>query len=163
MRAHRPSRPRLPLLAALLFIGAASMGIAPSADGDIWWHLAAGREMVARGALLFTDPFSVSAQGRPWVDVHWLFQLAAFAIHSRFGLSGLVWVKCLVVGLGALLLLAALPQKPHSWTRPLFVTLLLSALFVARALLLVRPVIVSLFFLGLFFAELERFRRDGRA
>lgn len=163
MRLTGARHPRLPFLAALLFIGAASMGIAPSADGDIWWHLAAGREMFARGTLLFTDPFSVSAQGRPWVDVHWLFQLATFGIHRHFGLAGLVWVKCLVVGLGALLLLAGLERKPHSWVRPLCVTWLLSALFVARALLLVRPVIVSLFFLALFFTELERFRRDGRA
>ncbi len=139
------------------------MGLAPSADGDIWWHLAAGREMVARKALLFTDPFSVGARGRPWVDVHWLFQLAVYAIHRGFGLAGLVYAKCAVVGLGSLVLLSALPNKPGSWVRPLFVTLLLSALFAARSLLLVRPVIITLLFLALFFAALERFQRDGQA
>ena len=160
-----PHRRRLPVLAVLaallLFGGAASTGIAPSADGDIWWHLAAGREMVLRGALLFSDPFSVSALGRPWVDVHWLFQLASYAVYCGFGLAGLVWAKCLIIGLSALLLLAALDGRAKSWARPLFVTLLVSALFVARSLLLARPVIVSLFFLALFFFELERFRRDG--
>src|SRR5882724_8163559 len=150
------------LLAAVLFVGALSVGLAPSADGDIWWHLAAGREMVARGQLLFADPFSVSAGGRPWPDVHWLFQLTTYAVHSAFGLAGLVWAKCLIVACGALLLFFSSEHKPGSWQRPLFVTSLLLALFAARSLLLLRPVIVSLFFLALFSSELERFRRDGR-
>jgi hypothetical protein len=158
----RTFRSRSAWLAALLFVGAASMGLAPSADGDIWWHLAAGREMVARGHLLFSDPFSVGASGRPWADVHWLFQLTTYAVHSAFGLAGLVWAKCLVVAGSALLLFAILEHKKGSWARPLFVTLLLAALFAARSLLLVRPVIVSLFFLALFLYELEGYRRDGR-
>ena len=160
LRTHRSHSA---LLAAVLFVGVVSVGLSPSADGDIWWHLAAGREMVARGQLLFSDPFSVSASGRPWPDVHWLFQLTTFAVHSAFGLAGLVWAKCLVVACGALLLFFSLEHKPGSWQRPLLVTLLLAALFAARSLLLVRPVIASLFFLALFVHELERFRRDGRA
>src|SRR6185295_6392966 len=94
-------RTRTSLVAAVLCVGAASTGLAPSADGDIWWHLAAGREMVARGSLLFTDPFSVSAQGRAWPDVHWLFQLAAYPLHQLFGLAGLVLIKCALIGVGA--------------------------------------------------------------
>jgi hypothetical protein len=43
------------------------------------------------------------------------------------------------------------------------VTLLIAGLFAARGLLLVRPVIVSLFFIALYFLLLERFRRLGRA
>jgi hypothetical protein len=151
-------------LAALLFLGAASTGLAPSLDGDLWWHLAAGREMWARGELLLSDPFSVSAAGRPWIDVHWLFQLAAYSIHQAVGLAGLVWVKCALIGLGALLLWGALGrQRASSWTRPTFVTLLVGALFLSRSLLLLRPVIVSLLLLAVFFYVLESFGRDGRA
>lgn len=78
-------------LALVLGLGAASTGLQPSADGDIWWHLAAGREMVARGGLLFSDPFSVSAEGRPWVDVHWLFQLAVYALNQWWGSAVWSW------------------------------------------------------------------------
>ena len=95
-------------LAVLLGLAAASTGLQPSSDGDIWWHLAAGREMLARGGLLFTDPFSVSAAGRPGVDVHWLFQLGAYAVNQLLGLGGLVLVKCVMIGLGAGLLFFAL-------------------------------------------------------
>jgi hypothetical protein len=150
-------------LAALLFVGVASTGLSPSADGDIWWHLAAGREMVARGGLLFSDPFSVGAGGRAWTDVHWLFQLLAFGVHSYGGLAGLVLMKCAALGVGALLLLSGLERERFAaWGRPLFVTLLIAALFAARSLVLVRPVLVTLVCLGLFFRQLECFRRDGR-
>jgi hypothetical protein len=147
----------------LLAVGVASAGLLPVSDGDVWWHLAAGREMVERGALLFTDPFSVSAAGRPWVDVHWLFQLGSYAVYAALGLAGLVWVKCALVASGACLLLAALKRDRFAaWAKPLFVTLLVAALLASRHLLLVRPVIVTLFCLALFFYQLERYRFDGK-
>lgn len=150
---------------ALLVLGAAvtALGLTPSADGDIWWHLAAGREMVARGEVLLNDPFSVSAAGRGWVDVHWLFQLGAYTVHQTFGLTGLVLVKCALLATGALALAAALgPRAAAGWSRALFVTLLLAALFSARSLLLLRPVVLSLVFLALFFYVLETVQRSGR-
>ena len=61
----------------------AIVALGPIADGDIYWHLAAGAEMWRRHDLLRADPFTVSAAGRAWIDVHWLFQLAAAAIHRR--------------------------------------------------------------------------------
>jgi len=157
------SRDRLQqrLLLLVTFAGVASVGLAPSADGDIWWHLAAGREMLARGSLLWTDPFSLGAAGRTWIDVHWLFQLGVYAAFRCVGLAGLVWVKCALLGLGAVLMSRALPAGP-SWARPLFATLLLAAMLAARSLLLLRPVIPTLVLLALFFCQLERFRRDGR-
>ena len=141
-------------LPALLFVGSAAAGLTPVADGDVYWHLAAGREMVHSGALLRSDPFSVSAAGHAWFDVHWLFQLALFALHRSAGLPALVLAKCLLIGSGALCLYAALERA----ARPLFVAFAIAALFAARHLLLMRPVIVTLLFLGLFFWRLERFR-----
>jgi hypothetical protein len=151
--------------AALVLLAAtvAALGLIPSADGDIWWHLAAGREMVARGGFLSTDPFSVSAADRPWIDVHWLFQLGAYAVHEGFGLTGLVLAKCGLLGAGAVILAAALGRRAAAdWSRALFMTLLLAALFSARSLLLLRPVVVSLVFLALFFYVLETVQRRGQ-
>jgi hypothetical protein len=156
------SRFRSLALGCALVCGAAIAGLSPSADGDIWWHLAAGREMVARGALLFTDPFSVSAAGRTWVDVHWLFQLAVFGLHRAFGLAGLIWAKCALLAIGASLLYLALEQRRDSWARGVLLTSLVAGLLAARSLLLVRPVIGTLVLLAFFFLQLERFGRDGR-
>jgi hypothetical protein len=119
--------------------------------------------MVARGGVLLSDPFSVSAAGRAWVDVHWLFQLGAYAIHQSFGLTGLVLVKCALLAAGAVVLAAALGRRGAAgWSRAAFVTLLLAALFSARSLLLLRPVVPSLLFLALFFYVLEAVQRRGQ-
>src|SRR6266498_1824752 len=112
-------------LAATLGIGAFGAALAPAADGDLYWHLAAGREIWRTHALLTTDPFSVSAAGRPWPDVHWLFQLALYAVHSLGGLGALVLVKCLLVAAGALVLQSAVERR----ARPLFVLALVGGLF----------------------------------
>jgi tetratricopeptide (TPR) repeat protein len=155
---QRRSWPEHAVLGAALLIGAFAAGLTPVADGDLYWHLAAGREMVRTHALLTSDPFSVSAAGRPWIDVHWLFQLGVYAVHQLGGLTGLVMVKCLLICAGALLLYLAV----HRSARPLFVPILVAALLCARHLLLVRPVIASLVFLAFYFLQLERFRRQGR-
>ncbi|HVY26465.1 MAG TPA: hypothetical protein VHB79_07915 [Polyangiaceae bacterium] len=150
-------------LGALLFVSAGATGLLPCADGDVWWHLAAGREMVARRELLFTDPFSVSASGRDWTDVHWLFQLATYGVHRWAGLTGLVLAKCALIGLGAVWLLRAVRRQPWGpWAAPTLATWLVLALFLARSLLLVRPVIVTLVCLALFLRELEHYRIDRR-
>jgi tetratricopeptide (TPR) repeat protein len=144
---------------AMAAVSCCAAGWAPAADGDIFWHLAAGREMVQRGALLTHDPFSISAAGRPWVDVHWLFQLGAYGVHSLAGLQGLVIAKCLILGAAALCLLLSLPRA----ARPGFLLLLAAALLGARSLLLLRPVIVSLLCLSVCFLVLERYRNGASA
>jgi hypothetical protein len=134
-------------------------GWAPVADGDIFWHMAAGREMWLRGAWLTHDDFSVSAAGRPWVDVHWLFQWLAYAVHSQLGLTGIVLAKCAVLSGSALVLCFSLPRH----ARAVYCVLLALTLLCARQLLLARPVIVSLLCLSVFWALLERHRRSGSA
>ncbi|HEY2736218.1 MAG TPA: hypothetical protein VGI70_19605 [Polyangiales bacterium] len=146
-------------LAVLLFIGAFASGLTPIADGDVFWHLAAGREMVRTGALMHSDAFSISANGHAWIDVHWLFQLALFGVERLFGLAGLVYAKCASIGFGALVLYAALDRAAR---RP-FVPMAIGALFFARHLLLVRPVIATLLFIAFFFYRLERLRRHDEA
>jgi hypothetical protein len=149
-----------------LAAGAFVLGLAPLADGDLWWHLAAGREMVRTHAFISTDPFSAGAAGRPWVDVHWLFQLGAYGLFALAGLRGLVIAKCALVAAGALVLADAVARAAGPRARavvvPVFVSTFLAALFAARGLLLLRPVIPTLVFLAIFFAALEGFTRRGR-
>jgi hypothetical protein len=145
-----------------LAAGAFVVGLAPLADGDLWWHLAAGREMVRTHAFLTTDPFSAGAAGRPWVDVHWLFQLTAYGVHALGGLRAIVLAKCLIVAAGALMLGATVARTAGTRALALFAPAFVAALFATRALLLPRPVIPTLLFLAADFALLEAFRRDGR-
>jgi hypothetical protein len=146
----------------VLAVGTFVLGLAPLADGDLWWHLAAGREMARTHAFLTTDPFSAGAAGRPWIDVHWLFQLGAYAIYMLGGLRALVVAKCALVAAGALVLSEAVARSAGPRARALFVPVFLAGLFAARGLLLLRPVIPTIVFLAIFFSSLEGFTRRGR-
>jgi hypothetical protein len=134
-------------------------GLTAIADGDLFWHLAAGRHMVQTGRLLRADPFSVSALGRPWIDVHWLFQLAAYGVYRPGGYLALVLAKAAVVSVGAAVLAAVVAREGQRW---LFAPALVGALFLARHLLPVRPIVLTLLFLALYFALLEGYRRQPR-
>ena len=147
-------------VAAALFAGAFAVGLAPTADGDLWWHLAAGRQIARTGSLLWTDPFTVSAAGRPWFDVHWLFQVALYGVYCIGGLTAIVLAKCLLVAIGAMVQWAAVERQAGRRAGALFAIVFLGAMFLCRELLLVRPVIVTLVFVSLFFLLLERSRRS---
>jgi hypothetical protein len=157
------ARPGHLALGAAVAAGAFVVGLAPVADGDLWWHLAAGREIVHAGAPLRVDPFSAGALGRPWIDVHWLFQLAAYGLHAAGGLAALVVAKAALVAVGALILFAAVGRAAGPRARLPFALALVASLFAARGLLLLRPVIPTLALLAGFFYLLERHRLEGRA
>jgi hypothetical protein len=157
-----PRTARERALAAVFAIGAFAAGIAPVADGDLWWHLAAGREMVRTHSFLRVDPFSVTAGGRPWIDVHWLFQVGSYGVYCLGGLMGVVLAKCALVAVGALLLRATVVRAVGRGAGTFFATAFLVALYGARQLLLVRPVVVTLIFTAVFFMQLELYRRERR-
>src|SRR5450432_61199 len=162
------------MVLAALFLGAFVIALDPIADGDIFWHLAAGREMVHRHALLDTDTFTSSGSGRPWLDLHWLFQLGSFAVNRTAGLAGLVIAKAFLVATGSVILARAVSRSATpskvvasagsngSFEVACCAIGLLGALFLSRHLLLARPVIVTLVMLALFLAGLEASRSGTR-
>ncbi len=160
MRTGAPVTPRLCALLCALWVG---YSVAfPVTNTDIWWHMAAGRLIWQEGAFLYADPFSSGAAGAPWIDLHWLFQVASFAIFSVGGLLGLVLAKALVAGGGAAVLgLVAAREIEPRW-RPLVVLAVAASIHLARYLVLARPIVVTLLLISLFILVLERFRRRGK-
>jgi hypothetical protein len=144
--------------AAAVVAGAALIALGPIADGDIYWHLAAGQEILRRRALLRSDPFTLSAFGRPWIDVHWLFQLAVAATHQVVGLVGLAIGKAAVVAAGAAIATRAAGRAGGPVARVACAAALLGLLFLARHLLPIRPVIVTLLFIAVALDALEAHR-----
>ena len=83
-----PSRLNLLLSKSLLALlcGFAFLSVCfPVVNTDIWWHLASGRWILEQGSFPASDPFSAGAAGQKWTDVHWLFQVIAYGIHSAGG------------------------------------------------------------------------------
>ncbi|KGE03072.1 hypothetical protein HRUBRA_02304 [Pseudohaliea rubra DSM 19751] len=74
-----------------------SFGYTEMMGSDLWWHLAAGREMLAQGTVWLDDPFSYSAAGEPWRNHEWLADLIFYGWANVFGVPALVYWKWLVV------------------------------------------------------------------
>jgi hypothetical protein len=145
-----------------VIVGAFLVALGPIADGDIYWHLAAGREMVARHALLRADPFTTSAAGRPWIDVHWLFQLLAFWIFRVSGFVGLAVAKAAAVAATAAISTRTAERAGGPVARDVCAATLLTTLYLARHLLPLRPIIVTALFLAVFLHALESRRPAPR-
>ena len=58
-------------------------------DGDVSWHIAAGQWMISHGKVPFTDPFSFSAAGRPWIAHEWLSEVVMGAAYNLAGWGGI--------------------------------------------------------------------------
>ena len=76
-------------------------------NSDLWFHLAAGREIWETRAIPAVDSWSFTAAGRPWHNHEWLSDVVFHAWSRAFGLESLVWWQWLVEG-GAYLLLYGL-------------------------------------------------------
>ena len=85
----------MPLGALLLF--AASLALAPMTESDLFFRLAAGREILARHALPSHNLFSFTAPDFPDLDASWLFEVGAALLFRRGGFPVVVVAKAVVV------------------------------------------------------------------
>ncbi|MBD3239183.1 MAG: hypothetical protein GF331_01250 [Chitinivibrionales bacterium] len=130
----------------------------PLTNTDIWWHLASAREMIARKAFLRTDPFTFTPS-LPWIDLHWGFQLAAYAIHRLGGPGLLVWVKVAMCAAACAVIVATGPGRRF----PVSTGVLLAfCMFHVRFLVLARPVVVTMLLMAAFIGVLERYAQRRR-
>lgn len=89
-----PVRALYLLAGAILFL---SFGYTEMAGSDMWWHIAAGRELLQTGTLFMVDDWSFSAHGEDWLNHEWLADIFYYAWVSAFGVQALVYWKWLVV------------------------------------------------------------------
>ncbi|TBR21790.1 hypothetical protein EPO15_09380 [bacterium] len=145
-------------LPAALFLFAAYVCASPLVDPDLWWHLAAGRGILASGALPHAEAWSWTLAGTPWVDFEWLAQLALELARRASGFSGLVALKAAACALAALLVYDAARREEASPAAAFLGALL--ALSALRLRAHARPELATLVFLPLFLlAARERCRR----
>src|SRR5688572_13658861 len=109
--------PSWPLLVALVVFGrllAARQALLN--DPDTYLHIAAGRWILAHGALPVQDPFSHSMPGASWISSEWLAQIALAAVYDHFGWGGVILLTAasvvVAVGLLSHFLLRRLPVLP---------------------------------------------------
>jgi hypothetical protein len=91
----------LPLYAVILGTGTLS-------HADTYWHIAAGRWIIANGAAPHQDMFSFSMAGAPWTSPEWLAETVFAWLYERFGWAGPIEATALSFALALGLLLRSL-------------------------------------------------------
>ena len=74
----------------------------PLIDGDVWWHIRAGEEVLRTGRVPHVDTWSIVGGGRPWTSQDWLANVL-LALGNAMGAWGQTGLSLLF---GALTVLA---------------------------------------------------------
>jgi tetratricopeptide (TPR) repeat protein len=122
-------------------------------DADIWWHLRSGEWILEHGRPPQVDPFTFGSEGRPWIDVHWLFQLLLLFVFRLGGTSAAILLAASVISLAVLVTLAA---RPRGSSLPMMLLCWIPALILINFRSQPRPEIFTLLFLAAYFAILTR-------
>lgn len=127
---------------------------APVVNPDLFWHLAAGRWMLAHRALPLKETFSFTQEGAPWMNFEWGTQLLFYGAHLAFGLWG-AWLfkAALLLSCGAVISRAVGGEPVR---RALFTGLWWTAAVSAAD---ARPELFSLLFFSILLWGLEAWRR----
>ena len=136
------------------FVMAAS---SPVVDTDTWWHLRAGDWILEQGAILRTDPFSLTRQGEPWVYPGWLAQLGMIGSYRWLGLTGLHLLTASVLTLTFALLWFTLEGGVVVRAFVLILAAVTSSIYWSA-----RPQVASLALLAGCLLLLERYHKDRR-
>ncbi|MFT4767452.1 MAG: hypothetical protein ACI8RN_000578 [Glaciecola sp.] len=83
------------VVGALVYL---SFGFTEMMGSDLWWHIAAGREILENGGPWLTDDWSYTEPGSPWHNHEWLADLVFYGWVQFFGVPSLViWKWSLIV------------------------------------------------------------------
>jgi len=85
------------LLYGLTLVGVFTLAVSSLTYFDFWWYLASGERIIATRSIPATDPFSFTAEGRPWINHMWASQVLFFALREAGGRIALILLKGAVV------------------------------------------------------------------
>jgi tetratricopeptide (TPR) repeat protein len=141
------------VLIVLLVAVAFSLGCQELFDADVWWHVRAGQWIWANRTAPSVDPFTFASAERPWVDLHWLFQLMLAGAHGLAGVRGMI---VFAAGICAGVILIALTARDLRWPMGLVAACWLPALGAMSSRFDPRPEVLSLLGVAVYLAVLFR-------
>ncbi|RUL87215.1 hypothetical protein [Tautonia sociabilis] len=163
-RPADPARLRLADAAILVAFAALAflLGVFPNKDVDFWWHLRTGDLIRETGEIPRTDLYTYTVPDRPWVDLHWGFQvLLSLGFQAGGGLDGagvafLNVAKCVVTTLAVLLLVTS---RRRDWPLWAMVPAWLPALVLLGGRMYIRPETMTLLYIAIVLAVLFRWEQ----
>lgn len=140
---------------ALTLLAVFTIALSSFTEFDFWWYLASAERILATRSVPATDPFSYTAEGRPWINHMWATQLLVLAAWRASGPVLLIVAKGLIaVATFGVVLLTMRRRGVHPVVASLVTVL---AAWAGWEYWDVRPQVVTYLMLAVFFYLL----RDG--
>ncbi|GIW87347.1 MAG: hypothetical protein KatS3mg108_1671 [Isosphaeraceae bacterium] len=147
----------LETLLAISFLGLVFiLGIFPLQDTDFWWHLRTGDLIRQTGQIPTVDPYLFGGPAeKPWIDLHWIFQVLISLGYQVGGVDLLTLVKCAVTTLGVGILLFGGVNRSPLWVR---VAAWMPAILLLAGRMYVRPETLTFLYMSIFLVVLNQWR-----
>jgi hypothetical protein len=126
-------------------------------DSDSLWQIKIGQSILDHGAMPYTDVYSFTRFGEPWISSSWLSQVLLAAVHGGLDWAGPVVLTSLAIGLTVAIFIYLLDPYLDPARSILLVTLALlmsGTHFLARPHMLALPVMMG--FVGGLMAAADR-------
>tara|TARA_R110002095_G_scaffold138534_2_gene120378 strand:- start:31766 stop:33457 length:1692 start_codon:yes stop_codon:yes gene_type:complete len=138
---------------SLLLIWSFLISCFPLRNMDIWWHLRTGELILERGTVPYFDWFTFVDFDRPWIDLHWGFQILVTWLYRWGGVDLLILTKafCLAVTIGCAWFASG--KAVPSWWKALLWVL---PVICISGRSLVRPEMLSLMYLAFWMYVISR-------
>jgi hypothetical protein len=123
-------------------------------DSDTGWHIRAGEWMLKNARVPSADLFSFTKAGQPWFAWEWLSDVLMAAMHSRFGLGGIVVASLVLLGATSVCIYRSTVEESEYR----LIAILLTGLAMAASTIhwLARPHLVTPLFAAVFCRVLNR-------
>jgi tetratricopeptide (TPR) repeat protein len=141
----------------LMVAAAFLLGCQEVSDSDVWWHVRSGQWIWSHRSLPVLDPFTFASADRPWIDLHWLFQLVLAGSYALGGVPGMI---LLASAAWACMILVGLTSRERQWPMWMIVPCWLPALVVLSDRFAPRPELLSLLAMAVYLAVLRQADRS---
>jgi hypothetical protein len=126
-------------------------------EGDTWWHIRSGEEILATHRMPRTDSYSWTAAGTPWIAYEWLGEVAIAEAYRAGRLRGLRLLQLTLAGTMLVLLYVYATMRCENPKAALAVCAVIVP--VAAGFWSLRPQLFGYIFFVIVLMILERFRQ----
>lgn len=89
----------------------------PLLDTDFWWHLKTGEWILSHGTVPYVDLYTYKDADKPWIDLHWGFQVFITLIYRLGGIPLVTLVKSAIFTTSVAIAWNAGGPKLASWKK----------------------------------------------
>lgn len=131
-----------------------------ASDDDVFWHLATGKYIVQTFSIPSADVFGYVTYGQKWMPFEWGWDVLTYSLFSMGGYVAISLLRTIIVLLIFTILFSVFNKNNISFSLSLIFSFLLILGILTR--LVIRPQIITYFFLVLLVFTLLKFRQNEK-